>query len=736
MDYINDGKSDENAERAAGCGLAADCGQAVGSGQAPGGGRTPAYRQASFTGDSVALENGSVNVTFFKRLSGWGFAELRMPDGRLMAVLDHLGELLLRDQEIPMRFESDSYKYTRDADSGVQTLAFPVKTTMPRRMLAGTSFENWVRFPFAETAAEGTVTFALADGESRVRVCFSLTSNHNLYARYLRCVWLLAGESSFGTRRIDALLPGVDWCVGDEWSSGADFFKDPWANRSIPLPYQVTAPFMAVSADGDAVGISWDSGQTATRWFNYRDNHPQPVFASPNFLERRNNSLIGLTLPEVFTEADANKAQPDTPLELHIGQRIDLDAEIFIAKGNSMDALAEWVTRNGLPPVPEPRWPLPEALDRIARAYNTNLWHEGEGFGAPQHIGEKPSIAVPRFLRRYVNENDTVLSRELKLKIEWCDGRARASGKPAPFTSHHGPVIYGAAEAAGWSGDELARRRARCDEILSWQKPDGSFRFEPDGRHYTKDDFRVARSFIEPMGADQDTALHICTMPAMELLLFYRAVKTPAYGDAARWALDFAMDYIRPEGGDYWETPLHAANLLAAGQAANACYLAYEIFKDDKYRRKAIYWLRALLPFTHLWEAGVDNIYNTKPCLCSSDWYFANWVRDHVQWEVLESFANSAQLGFAWGDIDAKIDWRRYQEGVTTATFRWMADHRRNDWRPHNLPHTYDAYLRGEYDFCFADTHNSVTGNYGGALIMPSVVADNIYALLDYAKKT
>ena len=53
--------------------------------------------------------------------------------------------------------------------------------------------------------------------------------------------------------------------------------------------------------------------------------------------------------------------------------------------------------------------------------------------------------------------------------------------------------------------------------------------------------------------------------------------------------------------------------------------------------------------------------YNTKPCLCSSDWYFANWVRDHVQWEVLSVFADSSSRGIDWAEIDKEIDWFKFQ---------------------------------------------------------------------------
>lgn len=113
----------------------------------------------------------------------------------------------------------------------------------------------------------------------------------------------------------------------------------------------------------------------------------------------------------------------------------------------------------------------------------------------------------------------------------------------------------------------------------------------------------------------------------------------------------------------------------------NVYYLAYELFGKEEYRTKAIYWLRSLIPFTHLWEpANVRSLYATKPCLCSSDWYFANWVRDHVQWEVQAKF---------------------------------------------------DLYQQGLFDYCYADTHNTMTGNIGGMCIMPAITAALLYDLLD-----
>ncbi len=677
----------------------------------------PGYQHASYSGETITLKNGHVRLDVHKRITGWGWGEIYTAVGKFMGVLEHLGELMLRDQEIPMRLESQDIQ--RESGDFGERLIFSVKSVIIQEKLRGTSFESWINYPFDQPCMEGEVCLTLAPDQPILYLSYRLRSKINLYARYVRGPWLKVGEGAFGTEKDDAIFPGIEWLMGDEWSSGTDWFKDPWAMRLVPHPNKVTIPLMALSHRGIGIGLAWNPHQLATGWFNYRRHCPQPVFASPNFIDRRNNHLMGLMVPAVEVEAQENQVYADPPLELHPDQRVEFDAEIFLCEGDSLDVVVSWVKRHGLPAVPEPRWPLTQALDRIAAAYNTRLWHEGKGFGTEQTPnGIRP--VPPRFADRYIEKNaDSSLAKELQAKIDWCRRqpgyeRARRSHFPASRE------------------DQLRRGR----ELLSYQRGDGSFPFDPDGRHYVKDDFRVARECVEPMGIPQDTALDICVAPAIELLRVAEATGEQAFREAARKALEYCLPMRRPEGGDYWETPLHSPNLLAAGHAAIAYYLGYKAFGDPRYLEKAIRWIRSLLPFTHLWQPRmVPMIYNTKPCLCSSDWYFANWVRDHVQWEVLETFALSLNCGIDWGQVDPEIDWHRYHKGITVAALRWMLDHTEENWLPHNLPATLELYRRGLLDDCFADTHNSVTGNYGGMAIPPDVIAVNLLSVLDYAAK-
>ncbi len=668
---------------------------------------TPRYKNASYAGESIRLQNSHFRFDFHKRRTGWGWGEIFNGAGELIAVLDHLGEILLSDQEIPMRMEAVDVVQT-EGDFG-ERLTIQVRSAVVREKLNGTSFSNWIHYPLDSSILTGEVILTLDKKLPVLAISQRFRAQGNLSARYIRGPWLKVGQDSFGAAKDDAIFPGIDWLIGDEWSSGTDWFKDPWAKRWMPHPNKVTAPVMAVSHQQTGIGLAWNPNSSVTGWFNYRRCSPQPVFASPNFLDRRNNHILGLMTPDAVLESQENQVCVEVPLELHPEQQINFDAEIFLVEGSSLEVLTDWTKRHGMPITSATQLELHQALDSIVTAYTGPLWHEGLGFGTAQTPdGIKP--CPPRFAAEYLDRfPDAPLAESLKAKIEWCR------------------------EQTDSLEDSLQDTKLKhIEELLSFQSLDGSFPFDPDGRHYRKDDFVVAREFVEPMGLAGDTALDITILPAIEMLQFANDSGNIRLRDAACKALDHCLQFYRPEGGDFWETPLHAPNLLAAGHAANAYILGYRAVGDERYKDKAIFWIRCLLPFTHLWEpAGKPMLYNTKPCLCSSDWYFANWVRDHVQWEVLETFAQAISLGIKWAEIDTELDWSSYQRAVTVAALRWMVDSKIDNWLPHNIPGSLELFRNGAFDGCFADTHNSVTGNYGGMVIPPDVIAINLLALLN-----
>lgn len=681
----------------------------------------PRYQDATYGGASFSLQNGAMRLHVHKRLTGWAWVEIFDHRDRLIAVLDHLGEIDLvgTGRLVPLRAEAGDYRIEK-GDFG-QRAIFPVRVRW-YEALAGTRFANP---DLAAPVIEGTVSITLVPDRAIARLACEYRPLKPLTARYLRGPWLRVGAASFQAAKTDGIFPGIEWLRNQEWSSGTDWMQHPHALRAVPHPFKVTAPVMALSYDGTGIGMAWDPRAPVLAGRRYL----QPVYASPNFIDRANHHLMGLALPSVAWGMEENtppvrSAKPPAfPLELRPETPVQLEAEIFLARGDSLDVLVDWVKRHGLPPPPAPRYRFEEALDRLARAYNTALWHEGKGWGkTPEEATPQP----PLFLERYVKEGrDREMARQLEAKLAWA--RRELEARKIRAGGRTGIRQF-------WLWDREAQV-AYGRELLSQQHPDGSFRYDPEGRH-KRDLAEIAAALLKPLGPKGAPALDITTQPAMELLILAELTGEREFAAAARRALDYCLKMERPDGGDWWETPLYSPNLLAAGHSAIAYYLGYKAFQDSRYRDKAIHWLRSLLVFTHLWQPEeVVEVYNTKPCLNQTIWFGSSWVDNHVQWEVLRTFAFSSDLGIDWSQVDPEIDWRRYQEGITTAVLRWMVDHADTTHKATPPPADAELVRRGVLDTYFYDVHDAVTGAYRGALIEPSTIGANLWAVLDYQSR-
>jgi hypothetical protein len=691
----------------------------------------PRYPDATYGGETVTVDNPGMRLAIHKRLTGWGWIEISNPTGQLIAVLDHFGEVdpMIPGRAIPVRIEGKKYQLEKGQFG--QRLTFPVRLIW----YEAAAKTPWAMTGLSEPALEGTFSITLEPEAPVVKLVYDLRPLKTLGIRYLRGPWLKVGSGSFGVAKTDGILPGVEWLVGDEWSSGTDWFLHPDSLRVVPHPFKVAAPVMALSWKGTGIGLAWDPLEEVMPGQRYL----QPVYASPNFIDRVNNQLMGLVLPSVASGAEENappvhslKSGP-APLELSPGNPIHIEAEIFLVKGNSLDVLVNWVKRHGLPESPAPRYTLQDALDRVARQYNTSFWHEGRGWG---QTAEQADAYPPLFLEGYGNGTSET-AKGLAEKLAW--GRKQIQGGRLKLGTLPGGTGAGRAGLGAIALWPREAQQALGRELLSYQRKDGSYGFDPDGRHKTlghgalqKDMFLYTDAVFKPLGVKGDTALDLSVEPAIDLLILADLTGEQQFRRAARRALDYCMSMERPEGGDWWETPLHSPNLLAAGHAAVAYYLGYKAFHDPRYLERSIHWIRSVLPFTHLWQpAEVPQMYNTKPCLNETNWYLSNWVNKHVQWEVLETFAMSTALGIDWGKIDTEIDWHRYQKGITIAALRWMTDH--NDPVQKTALSAKQAELvkSGIADTCFYDAHDSVTGMYSGALIEPVWVGVNLVAILE-----
>ena len=132
---------------------------------------------------------------------------------------------------------------------------------------------------------------------------------------------------------------------------------------------------------------------------------------------------MGLKLPDVEIEAQENELISSVPLELHLDEKIHFEAEIFLARGTSMDAILADLSRKGLPDPGAPRWPLEKALDIIAETYNERLFETGEGFGVYQEsLVRNPPIRL--FEAGMLKSMGDGSGKSLLEKIAWCDSQS------------------------------------------------------------------------------------------------------------------------------------------------------------------------------------------------------------------------------------------------------------------------------------------------------------------------
>ncbi|NLV73702.1 MAG: hypothetical protein GXY52_03305 [Chloroflexi bacterium] len=683
----------------------------------------PRYRDAAYGGETVVLKNAHLRLEVHKRITGWGWGELYVPDGsggmRFFAVLEHLGELSAEGLPHALRLESTSY--TSEREGNCTRLRFAVRTQEVEP--SGKHFGN-------ESPIEGEVVLSLADDEPYVRYHMQVTAQFGFKLNYLRGPWLRVGADSFGTDKVDAIFPGIEWLRGEEWSSGTDWFAYPEALRVTPHPHKVSFPCLAISHGGVGLGLCYqpDSVQTVST-SGYPSNllrYVQPVFASPNFVDRRNDHLLGLMWPSVRQGLAENALSADG-MPIVSQQQLAFDAQIAVVKGDSLDVITEWVKETGMPEPGKPRWPWEEAYQRIIEAYDTHLWLPGEGWATGSFYRGKGDLYVPECVRGYIDKGaDAALAARLKEKVTWVEGEL---AKPENVREPDLNGMLARPEGAMIHHPELTEQLA--DQLVALQTPEGDFPYDPNGRHTTG--LISSAAYWRPIGHVGDSAIDLVAVAVLGLIEAHKRLRKDSYLTAIRRGLEFGLRFDRPEGGDWWETPLNAPNLLAAGNAAIAYYLGYELFDEPAYKARAVRWIRSVLPFTYLWQP-IDQpmLYNTKPCLCSTAWFLSDWVSKCVLWEVLRVFGDSWRHGIDWGLVDPELDWHTYHRGILTAVLRWMVDHKDPDW-VWRSEFSGDWIADGSWDTLWSDTFDPVKGSYGGGPIGGSAIAEGIHILMQYA---
>ncbi len=704
----------------------------------------PKNRDAVYAGESITLENDQIKMIFYKRqsgqqkdqVSGWSWAELYGPDeqgnlSKYVGILDHFGEVDIEGHVHPLRMDAADYKLEKD-ENGTK-LIFDLAMQIPEE--ACMVWDNYV-------AVKGKATFYLPKDKPLIQYNVKVKPDFTVYYRSVRGPWLRVGAFDFGAEKDDAIFCGMEWLIDKEWSSSIDFLSPELALRITPHPRKITAPVMAVSYDGLAVGLSWDPLLGSVDELN-RIYNPQPVFASPNFIDKRNEHILGLMFPSGGMGMDENSLKASPALRMP-RKGIEFNAQISVVKGKSLDAVVNWVQQNGLPDPGKQRFGKAEVLEKMAEAYASHFWEEGKGWkyhkkhsiglfhgtawylslAVNGEIREKPTYFVPDFINYYLKTGkNKQLKSSLKKKVKWCYSQGYYQKRISKSKKIKGfPTMF------DWYTDKELRQYG--DEILAWQAEDGNFLFDPHKRHYT--DHGPKADAYRPLGHTGESVLDFNMTSSILLLTIGECLQDDKYIQAAKKALDISMPLERPEGGDWWETPLHAPNFYTAGWAAMAYSLGHQFFEEEKYKTRSAHFLKSMLPFTYLWQTkAFPMVYHTNPVFGGTGWRYMAWTDRCVHWEAISLIDLSIQMGIDWSKIDKDIDWNKYQKGAIFTGMRLLADHTNQKWCVHSED-VNDEFKAGKMDMYVADTFDPVAYTYGGlgVKIPPDALANCIIHFL------
>ena len=350
-------------------------------------------------------------------------------------------------------------------------------------------------------------------------------------------------------------------------------------------------------------------------------------------------------------------------------------------------------------------------------------WSEGQEEGT---ICPQPIFAVPNILAhqdnqllglmvpnvpKWVRENTTIAQTPLRLSAgkalqltAWLIGGQGGilDAYDAYFAKFPLPPVperpYDDAET--FRRSKAKERSDRSSRLLSWffnlerqaiedaqtQRDDGSWAFVLD-RGWTLEMLRKAAPHrpSDDYGKEGDTTVGTCTFAhrrAIALLRYGRITGSTKATELGLKAIRFIdKNFVRPEGAQTWEVPLHCPDILAAANAVHAYLEAWELTGDDYWLQRAIYWAKTGLPFIYLWNAPDRPKmmrYASIPVFGASFFAAAPWFGTPVQWNGLDYAYALLKLSKALSQSPLPSPqspnfWRQIAEGITVCAIQQQA---------------------------------------------------------------
>ncbi len=487
------------------------------------------------------------------------------------------------------------------------------------------------------------IEFYVPDEGPRLTVTGRLSANRPRQLVAFRCPFLRVDDDPKRSKRTAAILPGLDWVVGDERSSSPDTAPSPFDQRHVPHPYKITVPAMAVAADGLVTGITWDPLQVwdGERVESAAHRYPTAVFTSPEFTADAASHLMGLFVPSVPKFVDEGSLAAARPYHLTPGRELTLECNLFVHESRDvMHAVREYIHLTGLIPPPPKVRDYKESLELDLDTYMRRAW-------SPAHSAWAHSSSA--------EEKWTFYSETIALAL-W---RASLFAKDADLKRRMRDCVERAVDAHGGTGGlplayfrgrfhiELELAKGQLDKLARNQQSDGGWAPEkdPTGRKRAK------------------TLIGLTGQHAARLLRSALLTGDRGHLDAGIRAIRFLDGFDRPCGLRVWDVHENAPDLLAVAHLVAAYLDEYALTGNPSRLERAVRWAWAGLPFVYLWNAHDRRAmrYATVPFFAVTLMDKKPWFGVVAQWNGL-SYAREL---FRIARYDRSARWHRIGRAIT-----------------------------------------------------------------------
>ena len=461
---------------------------------------------------------------------------------------------------------------------------------------------------------------------------------------YLPWLTLFAGLDTFGLRKTQGLLAGLEYLEDEPSSSQADI-TTPEHVRRVPDPVKITFPLMAVAHEDRYIGLIWEPSDLAA-----------PVFDSPDTIYGSGAHVMALTAPAVGDLRFENDLAAHTPFRLLADRPVRSRAIIIAGEGQTIiPAVEKYVQVRGFLPVPVFEGGFDAAVMLLSHGWLDSAINEG---GLFRHavwgtaFGAQPASDAPVYmdwLARHCGDAD--------LAARLNDGRDLALSRRPAGQPYWGTVSHVRTPTPALVlGDVEVYVQSRQSEAVALLKnfdAQGIKHYQPGKVDYSRGHFTYHANGLA--AADVAWILEAATLSADSALI-----------EQGLGLLDKQTDLYAgtvPRGAQTWEVPLHTPDILASAYMVKAYTLGFVLSGRPDYLEQARYWAWTGVPFVYLANPTKGEVgpYATIAVLGATNWKAPIWFGQPVQWCGLVYGSALHQLA----QYDSSGPWRMLAKAIT-----------------------------------------------------------------------